>query len=1118
MSDLLPPGAGLSLKKQALLEVLLKKKSTGFDVFALSFAQERLWFLDQWDPHTSLYTIFLGLRLRGPLAVGAMQQSLDAIVQRHEILRTTFVARGGQPLQVIAPAGPCALPLLELTALPEAEREEVAHALARTESQRPFDLSQGPLLRTTLLRLGECEHALLLSLHHIVADGWSLGIFLRELAVCYRAASAGVPASLPPLPIQYADFALWQRQWLQGAVRERQLAYWQQHLAGAPAVLHLPADRPRSAERPAPAGHQPLVLPQELVEALRALGRAQEATLFMTLLATLQILLYRLSGQHDLLVGTPVANRGRPELEGLLGFFVNMLVLRTSLAGAPGFRQLLGRTRETCLGAYAHQDLPFEQLVEVLQVPRNQSHTPLFQVVFQLQHSAEPVELPGIRISSLQTAPALAKFDLNITLAEDARGLVGVLEYNADLFASQSISRLSGYWQTLLAGIVADPDASIERLPLLTAAQRHQHLVTWNRTDCDYGVARPVHLLVAEQVERAPERVAVVSEDGQLTYRMLNQRAEQLAGSLRAQGVATEGLVALLDVRGSALLIAILAVWQAGGAYLALDPQDPPARLRQLLINSRCPFVLAGARFAPLLREVIETLPAERMPQILRPLAPEAQQAVAALPWPQHLQHLAYVMYTSGSTGQPRGVLLEHRGMLNHLFAKIKGLTLTGADRVAHTASQCFDISVWQFLAPLLVGGQVHIFADALVRDPGGQLAAFEEAGITVFESAPSLLAVMLSTVDGEGARRPALAAVHGHICSGEALPPDLCRRWLACYPHIPIVNTYGATECSDDVTFYQVSTPLAASALRTPVGRPLGNMRQYVLDRHLQPVPPGVVGEVYLGGPGVGRGYLGDPWRTAEVFLADPFSPGPGARFYRTGDLARLLPDGTLDFLGRLDQQVKIRGLRIELEEIAIALREHPLVREAVVLAHQEGMHETQLVAYTVACGPQAPTAGELRRFLHARLPASLLPTFWLALDALPLNANGKIERRALPEPRTARAAESAYVAPRTPLEERLAQVWGETLALARIGVFENFFEIGGHSLLATRLLSRLRTTFGVECSLRMIFAAPTISAQADALAHLLAEQVDSALLSALEQSLPEDASSASTPGGEPR
>jgi len=1115
MSDLLPPGAGLSVKKQALLEVLLKKKSKGYDTFPLSFAQERLWFLHQWDAHSSLYTIFLPLRLTGQLQLAALQQSIAGLVRRHEILRTTFVAPTGQPLQVIAPAGSWPLPLLDLSALTGAEDEEAAHLLARTESQQPFDLSQGPLMRTWLLRLGACEHALLLTLHHIVADGWSMGIVLRELAVCYRAACAGQKASLPALPIQYADFALWQRQWLQGALRERQVTYWQQQLAGAPAVLHLPVDRPRPAVQRARAGHQHLVLPQRLTEALRALGRAQEATLFMTLLATLQILLYRLSGQSDVLVGTPVANRNRPELEGLLGFFVNMLVLRTSMAGEPGFRQVLARTRETCLGAYAHQDLPFEQLVEVLRLPRDLSHTPLFQVVFQLQHSSEPVELPGVTISSFKTAPALAKFDLNITLAEDAGGLSGVLEYNADLFAAQSISRLLGSWQTLLAGIVADPEASIERLPLLTAAQYHQQVVTWNRTDCHDGALLPVHLLVAEQVERAPERVAVVCEEEHLTYQMLNQQAERLALALRAQGVATEHLVALLDARGSALLIAILAVWKAGGAYLALDPQDPPARLRQLLVNSRAPFVLSGPRFAPLLQEVLRPLPPESVPCVLQQTASAGN---SALPGPGLLSQLAYVMYTSGSTGAPKGAMLEVRGMLNHLYAKIRGLALTASDRVAHTASQCFDISVWQFLAPLLVGGQVQIFADAVVRDPGRQLAAFEEAGITVFESAPSLLAVMLSAVEAEGARRPFLRSVHGHICSGETLPPDLCRRWLACYAHIPIVNTYGATECSDDVTFYRVCYPPAASTLRTPVGRPLGNLRQYVLDRHLQPVPAGVAGEIYLGGPGVGRGYLDDPWRTAEVFLADPFSDEPGARFYRTGDLGRVLSDGTLDFLGRQDQQVKVRGLRIELEEIARALREHPLVREAIVLAHQEAELERELVAYVVAAGPQTPTAGELRRFLQARLPEYMLPGFWLALDALPLNANGKIERRALPAPREARAPGKAFVAPRTPLEEKLAEVWGQTLSLTRIGVFEDFFEIGGHSLLATRLLSRLRTTFGVECSLRLIFEAPTISAQAEALAHLLAEQVDSALLRALEDLPPDDLSSASTPGGERR
>jgi amino acid adenylation domain-containing protein len=1101
VSDLVP--SDLSVKKQALLELLLKKQSKGFDAFPLSFAQERLWFLDQWDPHSSLYTIFLALRLTGQLLPAALAQSITTIVQRHETLRTTFHASAGQAVQVIAPAQPCHLPLSDLTALPQEERAEVAHALARTEARRPFDLSQGPLLRVSLLRLGARDHALLLTLHHIVADGWSMGILLAELAALYRAACAGQPSPLPVLPIQYADYALWQRQWLQGALRERQLAYWKAQLAGAPTVLELPTDRPRSPRQSARGAHLNFLVPAGLAQQLKALGRQQEATLFMTLLATLQVLLLRYSGQEDLLIGTPIANRSRPEVEPLIGFFVNMLVLRTSLAGAPGFRQLLRRTRQTCLEAYAHQDLPFEQLVEALQLPRSLQQTPLFQVVFQLQNTpGRSVELPGLTLASFKTAPALAKFDLNITLSESEQGLAGVVEYSADLFAGHTIARLLGHWLTLLASIVADPDRSIERLPLLTPQQRQQVLVTWNNTRRQNDLSRCVHLLFEARVQESPERIAQVFQEEHLSYHELNRRANQLAWCLRAQGVGTERLVAVLGARDSALLSAILAVFKAGGAYCALDPRDPPARLRQQLAGCFC--VLTNACYAPLVREIASAWPPGHGPRILYREALACQeQATTNLPDHSRLSQLAYVMYTSGSTGQPKGAQLEQRGMLNHLSTKIQELALTARDRVAHTAWQCFDISVWQFLAPLLVGGLVLLFEDEVLRDPTGHLAAFARAGVTVFESAPSLLAAMLSALEHGEAECPPLPAVHGHVCSGEALPPDLCRRWLACYPHIPIINAYGATECSDDVTLARIRQ--APAGARTPVGRPAGNLQRYVLDRHLEAVPVGVTGEIYLGGAGVGRGYLGDAWRTARAFLADPFSQEAGARLYRTGDLGRLLPDGTLDFLGRRDQQVKVRGLRIELEEIEGALRQHPLVREAVVLARQDAGQETHLVAYLVGTSTRAPTAGEVRDFLKTRLPEYMLPTIVQTLDALPLNANGKIERRALPAPH-ALAAQTEAVAPRTPLEARLAALWCETLGLQRVGVFANFFEIGGHSLLATRLLARLRSAFGLNCPLRLIFEAPTISAQADALAHLLAAQVDGALLAALEDLVPDE------------
>ena len=569
-------------------------------------------------------------------------------------------------------------------------------------------------------------------------------------------------------------------------------------------------------------------------------------------------------------------------------------------------------------------------------------------------------------------------------------------------------------------------------------------------------------------------------------------------------------------MRSNELLIAILAVFKAGGAYFALDPQDPPARLRQLIERSTCPFVLTTTKFAPLLSQVLSEMPQNNAPLVMysEELGWQEQDAnnLSACNRPQHL---AYVMYTSGSTGQPKGAMIEHRGMLNHLYAKITGLNLTASDKVAHTASQCFDISVWQFLALLLVGGQVHIFDDETVHDLTHHLAEFERHDITVFESAPSLLQVMLSAMETGDVERPPLTKVHGHICSGEALPPDLCRRWLVCYPHISIINAYGATECSDDVTYYWISQPLASTTLRTPVGTPVSNMRQYVLDRHLEPVPIGVSGEVYFGGIGVGRGYLGEPQRTAEVFIADPFSKEPGARLYKTGDLARFivregetkLPNGSLDFLGRIDHQVKIRGFRIELEEIEAVLREHPSIGETLVIAHGAASQEKQLVAYIVAWQQPVPTISELRNFLKAKLPDYMIPGIFMPLDAMPLNSNGKIERRALPEPYVTMAAlDTTFVAPSTPIEEKLAEVWREMLALERVGIHDNFFEVGGHSLLATRLVSHLHNTFQIELSLRTIFEAPTISEQAEIIVQRLAEQVDSAMLAALEELSPDD------------
>lgn len=1095
LSNISQRTAHFSTKKRLLLGFLLKK---GLRSFPLSFAQERLWFLDQWEPGSSIYTIPAAMRLKGHLNMPALKQSLNEIMQRHESLHTTFATIEGQAVQVIAPALQLSLVQIDLVRLRESEREAVVQALIAEEASCPFDLAKGPLIRTHLLQLGESEQILLLTLHHIISDGWSMNIFIRELGALYGAFSQGNPSPLPPLPIQYADFTLWLRDWLQGEVLDSQLAYWEQQLDGAPTVLELPMSRPRPIRQTFQGTSLNFMLPLSLAEKLKTLSRQEGTTLFMTLLATFQTLLFRYTRQEDILVGTPIANRNYPEVEGLIGFFVNMLVIRTNLPGNPRFREILQQVREVCSDAYAHQDLPFEHLVEALHLERDPRHSPLFQVVFQLQNTpTETLKLPGLVLSPVRIETGTAKFDINVNMVETKRGLQGTLEYNRDLFAEDDIQGLLEHWRILLEGVATDPDTRVENLPLLPEDERRQILVEWNATRRNRPPDLSIHELLEAQTQRTPEKVAAIFGDEQLTYSELNRQANQLARYLQAQGGEPESLVGLLDERGNNLLVAILSVFKTGGAYLPLDPDDPPARLHQILGKSNCSLLLTTRKFAPML----ETLPAGRSPHILYwEDIPWQELAEDKLPDCTRPEHLAYVTYTSGSTGAPKGAMIEHRGMLNHLYAKIKDLCLTEADTVAQTASQCFDISVWQFLAALLVGGQVHIFAEKAAHDLVHLLAEFEKNQITIFETVPSLLETMIESIENGDVARPELGAVRWFISTGETLTPELCRRWLELYPHIPVLNAYGATECSDDVTHYPIYQPPPATVLRIPVGRPVDNMQQYVLDPHLAPVPIGVHGEVYFGGVAVGRGYLADPQRTAEAFIADPFSGEPGARLYKTGDLARYLPDGNLDFLGRIDQQVKVRGFRIELGEIEAVLREHSSIRDAVVLTHETQPGNKQLVAYVVANSHPAPN--ELRSLLREKLPAYMVPAVFIQLEAMPLTSNGKVDRHALPEPGVAAQGPAApSVAPRTPIEKMLTDIWANLLSIEPPGIYDDFFELGGHSLLATQLVSRIRDALQVEISLRDLFEFPSVADLAEVILQKLGEQVDSEMLVVLDQ-----------------
>jgi amino acid adenylation domain-containing protein len=1043
-------------------------------ILPASFAQQRLWFLDQLEPGSAVYNMSAALRLTGPLHVPALQQSLDEIVRRHGALRTTFAQVEGELAQVIAPALSIALPVVDLQMLPVMEREAETAQLIAQEAEHPFDLAKGPLLRGRLLRLDEQEHMLVLTMHHIVSDAWSMGVFYQELTTLYAAFVRGKPSPLSEPPLQYADFALWQREWLQGDLLEEQLSYWKQRLADVPTVLELPIDRPRPAVQTYRGAVHRFALPTALSEALKALSRQEGATLFMTLLAAFQVLLYRYTGQDDILVGAPIANRTQAECEGLIGFFVNTLVLCTDLAGNPNFRELLRRVREVALGAYAHQDLPFERLVEELQPERDLSRNPLFQVMFDLQNAPLPaLDLPDLTVQPLTVDYGTAKFDLTLSVQETAQGLNGLLEYNTDLFDEATIMRLAGHFQTLLEGITADPAQPIGTLPLLTEAERQYLLVDWNATRTDYPREMCVHQLFEAQVERTPDAVAVVFEDQQLTYRELNERANQVAHHLQRLGVGPEVLVGLCMERSLEMVVGLLGILKAGGAYVPLDPAYPQERLAFMLEDAGVPILLTQ-------RHLLERLP-DREAEVLCLDAdwPEiAQQAASNAASAVTPQNLAYVIYTSGSTGRPKGAMIVHRGLTNYLSWAVQAYPVAQGRGAPVHSSISFDLTITGLFAPLLAGRATHLLPEqAGVETLTEALRCGSNFSLVKITPAHlELLAQQLTPAQATGPTR-------SFIIGGENLRAENVAFWRDYAPETVLVNEYGPTETVVGCCVYTISaaTPRTGSI---PIGRPIANTRIYILDNQLQPVPTGVPGELYIGGAGVARGYLNRPELTAEKFIADPFSTEPGARLYRTGDLARYLPDGNIEFLGRLDHQVKIRGFRIELGEIEAVLRQHPTVQEVVVLAREDAPGDRRLVAYVVP-SPDVPlpSADELRQSLQQRLPAYMVPAVFVPLEALPLTPNGKVDRKVLPMPDQSRAVQGIFVAPRTPVEDLLATIWADVLQVERVGIYDNFFELGGHSLLAVRVVHRMEQVWGKKLALATLFAGPTIAQLAQAL-----------------------------------
>ncbi|MEM7583892.1 MAG: amino acid adenylation domain-containing protein [Acidobacteriota bacterium] len=1030
----------------------------------LSFAQERLWILAQVDASSPVYNIAQGVRLEGPLDVGVLGRSFREIVRRHESLRTTFPDRDGVPRQEIANEPEVSLQVVDLRRLPAPARRRAADRQAAMDAHRPFDLRRGPPVRFALLRLREDEHLLLTNFHHVISDGWSTGVLLRELAALYEAFLDGRPSPLPALPVQYADFALWQRWWLAGEALDKQIDYWRRQLAGAPNLLELPADRSRPPSLSYRGERIPLAFSAGVAEGLKKTGRQSDATLFMTTLAAFKLLVHRLTGRRDLVMGSPIANRNRGEIEGLIGFFVNTLVLRTQVTAGASFRELLAGIRHTTLEAYAHQDLPFEKLVEELSPERSAAHAPLFQMAFALQNAPMPPwRLPGLTLTPEPTEKNTAKFDLTVGLWEDDDGaLAGVLTYSTDLYDRTTLLRLVGQFGRVLEQVTADPTVALSEVALLGAGERHELLVEWNATEVAYPRDLCVHELFEEQVRRAREAPALLYADTAWSYGELNERANRLAHHLRRLGVGTEALVAICLGRSPELVMALVAVLKAGGVYVPLDPALPAERLRILLEDSRATALVTR-------RELLAEVDLGGVATV--DVADDAASIAAAdAANPTNVttaRNLAYVLFTSGSTGRPKAVGVPHRGVVR-LVRGVDYATLGSREVVLQLARMSFDASTFEVWGSLLHGAALAI-PEAAHPSVDDIAATVERHQVSTILITPGPFHLMVSE------QLPVLSKVGQVLAGGDVLSVPHVRKLLDAPGERRVVDVYGPTEST---TFTSCHSMWHSDEVERTVsiGRPISNTRVHLVDPLLRPVPLGMVGELVIAGDGLARAYLGSAHTTAERFVPDPLGVAPGDRLYRSGDLARYLGDGRIEFLGRFDHQVKIRGFRIEPGEVETALDRHPAVKKAVVVAYPGPGSEKELVAFLVAT--EELTIEALRRFLRQDLPEYMLPSRFVTLEQMPLSANGKVDRAALLRSSgDALASEVAYVAPRTPLEEGMAEIWAELLGGEQLGVHDNFFDRGGTSLLATQVLSRMRSRFAVELTLASFFEAPTVA-----------------------------------------
>ncbi|MBW4677590.1 MAG: amino acid adenylation domain-containing protein [Desmonostoc geniculatum HA4340-LM1] len=1031
----------------------------------LSFSQQRLWFIDQLYHGSSFYNIPIAFHVQGNLDIAALEQSLNEILKRHEVWRTNFRLVNGEPIQEIFPQPTWDLSIINREDLCGKDWEEEVKQIAADEAKKPFNLAKGLLVRATLLRLSEEEHVLLVTMHHIITDGWSCNVFLRELSSLYAAFSKNQPSPLSELPIQYADFAVWQRDRLKGEFLATQLNYWKQQLQGELPILQLPTDRPRPNLTTFTGAKQYFAFSASLTNALKQLSQREDATLFMSLLAAFNILLYRYTDQEDILIGSPIANRNRPELEGMLGLFVNTLVLRNNLSGSPSFRQLLHRVREVTLDAYAHQDLPFEMLVEELQPERDLSRNPLYEVMFVLQNTPSSVEeVSGLTLRTLEFDSGTAQLDIFLSMSESEEGLTGCLEYNTDIFDSTTITQFINYFQTLLENIVANPEQCLSELSLLTAFEQEELLFKFNQTYADYPQDVSLHQLFEQQVELTPLSVALISDSEEITYRQLNHRVNQLAYYLQKQGVTKEALVALCLERDLDMVVGILAILKAGGAYIPLDPSYPVERLNFMLSDSQASLLISK-------QEILEKLSLSATKTVCLDIHKE-EIAQESLENPINIyssDNLAYIIYTSGSTGTPKGVLGTHRGTVNGLHWLWKTYPFTPGEVCCQKTAISFVDSIWEIFAPLLQGIPTVIINKATVLDPQLFIESLAQHQVSRIILVPSLLRLLL---DNYSHLVKKLTHLKFWITSGEALSVKLVQTFQELMPFAKLINLYGSSEVSANATNYDTSL-LPEQAHIVPIGRPIDNTQVYVLNRDLQPTPIGVIGELYLGGDGLAKGYLHRPELTQERFIDNPFIPGN--KLYKTGDLVRYHQDGNLEYLGRHDEQVKIRGFRVELGEIAAAIAQHPNVQESVVIASNDAQENPRLIAYVVTEKQDITT--QLLSYLQQKLPNYMLPSTFILLDKLPLTPNGKVDKRVLLSSDVIQSnTNKAFVAPRNFTELSLAKAWENLLNTSPIGVTDNFFDLGGHSFLGVRLMAQIYDKFKHNLPLSTLFENPTI------------------------------------------